>query len=255
MYLVTHADSAFGGRIAARLLCSGEAVRAHVSGQQPSRRLNKLRTGGAEVIRELELSAPEEPDKRLWRGVTEVVHAAVSGTEGGKEAVASLTGLGAEAIIYAATTVRVRQLTLVIPPRAETHTLLRRSGLKYTLFYPQTLGPELKFGGGARGQLLERRRLVYLLPLQRVADVAVVASIGIKHALLRLPTEALRYHNVVEQVEQLLRRSTCPLPDALLAELVMGSPYKLITPGVARVLGVTFGSNYVEEVFAQAFEG
>ena len=252
MFLVTHADSAFGGRIAARLLCSGEAVRAHVSGQQPARRLSKLRTGGAEVVYNGWHGEPDEPDVRLWHGVTGVIHAAFTETAGGKEAVASLSDYGVEAIIRAAATLR-RQLILIgTPPQAKTRVLLRRSGLAYTLFYTRTLESELKLGGGARGQLLERRRHIYFLPLQEVADVAVAASTGIKHTLVGLPTEARRYHSVVEQVETLLRQPTCTLRDALLTELVMGSPYKLITPGVARVLGLTFSPNYLEQVFAQA---
>lgn len=249
MYLVTHADSAFGGRIAAQLLCSGEAVRARVSGQQPARRLSKLRTGGAEVVYGRH-GEPDKPDGQ-WHGVTGVIYAAFSETAAGREAVASLSDYGVETIIRAATTLRRRLILVSTPPRAKTRVLLRRSGLAYTLFYTRTLESELKLGGGARGQLLERRRYIYFLPLQGVADVAVAASVGIKHTLVGLPTEARRYHSVVEQVETLLRQPTPTLRDALLAELVMGSPYKLVTPGVARVLGLTFSPNYLEQVFAQ----
>jgi len=249
VYLVTHADSAFGGRIAARLLCSGELVRAQVLRQQPARRLTKLRSGGAEVVF---TSRRGEPDGSVtpWHGVTGVIHAAFTETASGKEAVASLSDYGVEAIIRAAAVVG-RQLILVsTPPQARTLFLLRRSGLTYTLFYAQTLESELKLGGGARGRLLERRRHIYFLPLQGVADVAVAASAGIKHTFLPLPTKARRYHGVVEQVETLLRQPSCSLHDTLLAELVMGSPYKLVTPGVARALGLTFGTNYLEQVFA-----
>lgn len=249
MYLVTQADSAFGGRIAARLLCSGEVVRALVS-KQPGRRLRKLRAGGAEVVYNDGHGDLDKPGVQ-WRGVTGVVHAAFTETASGKEAIASLSDHGVEAIIRKAAAFG-RQLILVsTPPRAQTRVLLRRSGLSYTLFYAQTLESEFKLSSGARGQLLERRRHVYFLPLQGVADVAVAASVGIKHTLLRLPTEARRYHSVVEQVETLLRQPTCSLRDALLTELVMGSPYKLITPGVARALGLTFSPNYLEQVFTQ----
>ncbi len=251
MYLVTHADSAFGGRIAARLLCSGEAVRARVPGQQPARRLSKFRTGGAEVVYDGLHGEPDKPDGQ-WRGVNGVIYAAFTETAGGKEAVASLSDYGVEAIVRAAAVVRPQLILISTPPQAKTRVLLRRSGLAYTLFYTQTLESELRLGGGARGELLERRRYIYFLPLQGVADVAVAASVGIKHTLVGLPTEARRYHSVVEQVETLLRQPTPTLRDALLVELVMGSPYKLVTPGVARVLGLTFSPNYLEQVFAQA---
>lgn len=258
MYLVTHADQAFGGRVAARLLCGGDAVRAHVSARQPSRQLNKLRTGGAEVIRgDLHgaLTSGSTLDKRLWRGVTGVVHAPVTATARGKEVVTSVSDLGAEAMVYRALAVRVRQLVLLsAPPQTDLRALMARSGLEYALLHPHTRETELELGG-ARGRLLERRRQIFFLPLQGVADVAVfAASAGLKHALLRLPTEVRRYHNVVDQVEKLLRLPECPLADALLAELLMGSPYKLVTPGIARVLGLTFGPDYVAQVFAQPLE-
>jgi len=270
MYLVTHADQAFGGRIAARLLCGGDAVRAHVSARQPARQLNKLRTGGAEVIRgdlygaltsdntsDNTSGTANALDRRLWRGVTGVVHAPVTATARGKEVITSVSDLGAEAMVYRALAVRVRQLVLLsAPPQTDLRALLARSGLEYALLHPHTQETELELGGGARGRLLERRRQIFFLPLQGVADVAVfAASAGLKHALLRLPTEVRRYHNVVDQVERLLRLPECPLADALLAELLMGSPYKLVTPGVARVLGLTFGPDYVGQVFAQPLEG
>lgn len=112
MYLVTHADSAFGGRIAARLLCSGELVRAQVR-RQPARRLSKLRSGGAEVVY---TGGRGEPDGSAvqWRGVTGVVHVAFTETASGKEAVASLSDYGVEAIIRAAATVGPQ---LILPPR------------------------------------------------------------------------------------------------------------------------------------------
>jgi len=268
MYLVTHADQAFGGRVAARLLCGGDAVRAHVSARGPSRQLNKLRTGGAEVIRGDLYGALTSSntsgstsgstlDKRLWREVTGVVHAPVTATTRGKEVVMSVSDLDAEAMVYQALAVRVRQLVLLsAPSQTDLRALLAHSGLEYALLHPHTPEAELDLGGGTRGRLLERRRQIFFLPLQGVADVAVfTASAGLKHVLLRLPTEARRYHNVVDQVERLLRLPECPLADALLAELLMGSPYKLVTPGVARVLGLTFGPDYVAQVFAQPLEG
>lgn len=262
--LVTHADGPFGGRIAARLLCGGDAVRAQVSARHPSRQANKLRTSGAEVIcSDLFCSNPGgtgESDPRLWRGVTGVVHAPLSATTAGKEAVASLHDLSGrnpedEAFVRTAA-VQARQLVLLSATAAAgTRSLLERSGLPYTLLYPCAAEPEIELGGGARGRLLERRRQILFLPLQQVADVAVfAASVGFKHALLGLPTVVRRYGSVAAQVEKFLRLPHSPLADTLLAELITGSPFKLVTPGVARVLGLEFGSTYLEQVFAQPFD-
>jgi hypothetical protein len=262
--LVTHADGPFGGRIAARLLCGGDAVRAQVSARSPSQQVNKLRTSGAEVIcSDLFCSDPGrtgERDPRLWRGVTGVVHAPLSTTTAGKEVVVSLRDPALpdpedEAFVCAATG-RVRQLVLLsAAASAATQSLLERSGLAYTLLHPCAPEPEIELGGGARGRLLERRRQILFLPLQQVADIAVfAASVGFKHALLKLPTMVRRYGSVAAQVEKLLQLPHPPLADTLLAELITGSPYKLVTPGVARVLGLTFAENYLEQVFAQPFD-
>jgi hypothetical protein len=258
--LVTHADGPFGGRIAARLLCGGDAVRAQVSARSPSRQVNKLRTSGAEVICSDLGSGTGETELRLWRGVTGVVHAPLSTTAAGKEAVVSLRDPALpdpedEAFVCAATG-RVRQLVLLsAAASAATQSLLERSGLAYTLLHPCAPEPETRLGGGARGRLLERRRQILFLPLQQVADIAVFAAlVGFKHALLELPSVVRRYGSVAAQVEKLLRLPHSPLADTLLAELITGSPYKLVTPGVARVLGLTFAGNYLEQVFAQPFD-
>lgn len=256
MVLVTHADLPFGGRVAARLLCGGDAVRAQVAGEGTARRqLNKLRSGGAEVI-SCDLLTPGPAAGRLWRAVTGVVHASLAATVGGKEVVASLSDLENETVIRQATAAGAQQLVLVSPPSAQgVRARLAESTLSYALLEPCTREPQVALGGKTFGRLLERRRQIFFLPLQGVADVAVfVASLGLRHARLRLPTEVRRYSDVVDTVETLLERPEPPLSDVLLAELVLGSPWKLVTPGVARVLGLSFSERYLEQVFAQLLE-
>jgi hypothetical protein len=252
--LVTHAELPFGGRVAARLLCGGDAVRAQVAEVGASRRqLNKLRTGGAEVIC-CDLLEPDPKAKgRLWRGVSGVVHASLAATVGGKEVVASLSDLEDGAVINRAVAARAQGLVLLSPPTPpETRARLGSSGLPYTLLEPSTREAQVDLGGGAFGHLLERRRQIFFLPLQAVADIAVfAASLGLQHARLQLPTEVRRYSDLLGTVESLLERPEPPLSDALLAELVLGSPWKLVTPGVARALGLRFSERYLEQVFAQ----
>ena len=249
--LVTHADHALGKHIAARLLCSGERVRAHVSVQHPARTRRSIRglgKAGAEVVNS-DLYAPDEPANNLWDGIGSVLHASASGASFGKEAVVSVSELGTEKLIRAAETANVQGFVLLHPPTPEIHKLLKHSTLSYTLFCPEQL--EVALSGGAHGRLLERRRMVVFMPLLRVADALVFAAAGgFECTTLDLPTVTRRYSHVVSEVEQLLSRPQTPVADVLLAELVMGSPYKLVTPGVARALGLTFPKKYLEKLFS-----
>ena len=67
-----------------------------------------------------------------------------------------------------------------------------------------------------------------------------------------MPTLTRRYSDVIDEIERLLRLPETPVADLLLAELVMGSPYKLITPGVARALGLAFPQRICETGFFNA---
>lgn len=257
MHLVTHADLAFGGRVAARLLCSGDAVRAHVSWRsQNPRQLNKLRTSGAEVFRATlpPFEAPRDAsDSRLWHGVSGVVHASLTTASYGKETVASLSSVGVDALLRTAGLSAARQLVLLSPPPiGETCTLLQQGRFRYTLLQPEPPALELFAPGGLWSKIAERRRQIFFLPLQQTADVAVLAATaGLRGAVLRLPTAVRRYSSVVDRVETLLQDPSCHLSDSLLSDLMLGSPYKLVTPGVARALGLTFGDNYVTQAFAE----
>ncbi len=184
----------------------------------------------------------------FWKGAQSVLHASTSGASRGQEAVVSVSEWGTERLIQAAETAKVRSFVLLHPPTPEIHTMLKHSTLSYTLFYPEQ--PEVTLSGGAHGRLLERRRMVVFMPLLRVADALVfAASGGFERMTLSLPTITRRYSSVVGEVEQLLSRPKTPIADALLAELVMGSPYKLVTPGVARALGLTFPNRYLKQIF------
>ena len=209
MKLVTHADHALGKHVAKRLLCGGETVRAHVSVQHPAhtQRLTRhLCKAGAEVV-DCDLYAPDKPANNLWHGVESVIHASVSGASRGKEAVVSVSDLGAERLIQAAETARVQRFVLLHPPTPEVRARLKCSTLSYTLFCPE-MQLDVPLSGGARGRLLERRRMVVFMPLVRVADALVfAASGGFERMTLSLPTVTCRYSHVIGEVEQLLSPS------------------------------------------------
>lgn len=197
-------------------------------GAVSSRQVNKLRTSGAEVICSDLGCGTGETELRLWRGVTGVVHAPLSTTAAGKEAVVSLRDPADpedDAFVCAAMG-RVGQLVLLsAAASAATQSLLERSGLAYTLLHPCAPEPETRLGGGARGRLLERRRQILFLPLQQVADIAVfAASVGFKHALLELLSVVRRYGSVVTQVEELLLLPHPPWPTRCWPNSLPGRP-------------------------------
>ena len=249
--LVTHADHALGRRVATRLLCGGERVRAHVSAYHPGR-TGRLEKAGAEIIcSDYQLGGNPERWPELWHGIGSVIHASASGTSRGREAVVSVSDLGVEAMLQTAQAAQVSGFVLLHPPTLELHSRLKRSALPYTLFCPETQALAVTLSGGAHGRLLERRRLVVFMPLLRVVDALVfAASGGFERMTLHLPTVTRRYSQVVDDLEQLVSLPESAVADALLAELIMGSPYKLVTPGVARALGLTFPKRYLEQIFS-----
>lgn len=153
MYLVSHAESALGGRVAAKLLCSGARVRVFVP-QRPlhslgRRQLSKLRTSGAEVARGGLVAADipiadaqitgaqtdaglldpkllpildpglgdvrraERLCVRAWRGVDTAVYLPASNVRCGKEVVGSLGDVGTLAFVQAAVAAGVRRVVLL----------------------------------------------------------------------------------------------------------------------------------------------
>lgn len=212
--------------------------------------MQRLEKAGVEVSC-ADLYTPEGA-ARLWKGVGSVVHASASGVSRGKEAVVSVSDLGSSEIIQAAVAAKVDRFVLLHPPTPDVCKSLEHSPLPYTLLCPELTDHEITFLGGAHGRVLERRRLVVFMPLPRVVDAAVfAASGGFERLTLTLPAQVRRYSDVLGAVEQLLSLPQTPVADPLLAELVMGSPYKLVTPGVARALGLEFPTSYLKKVFSQ----
>lgn len=250
--LVTHADHALGRHVATQLLGSGENVRIHAAQQHPAR-VQRLRRAGADALAsDQSLSEPANP--AVWHGVGSVVHASASGASWGKEAVVSVSDLGVQSLVQAAAEVSVQNFVLLHPPSPEIRTQLERSALPYTLLCPETQDL-VAFSDGARGRLLERRRQVVFMPLLRVAAALIrAASGGFERMTLTLPTVVRRYDEVLDDIERFVSLPETPVADPLLAELVMGSPYKLVTPGVARALGLEFPKRYLEGVLS-ASEG
>ena len=246
--LVTHADYLLGNRVATQFLRSGEHVRAHVSAPYAAHK--QLRKAGADVVG-YDLYAQDGFDGLEWRDLSSIFHASVSGAARSREAVLSLSDLGAEKLVQQAEKAGVQRFVLLHPPTLEIQVRLANGPLLYTLLCPEAPEREVILSGSVRGRVLERRRLVVFIPLLRVVEVVVFASSGnFGGFTFRLPTLTRRYSDVIDEIERLLRLRETPVADLLLAELVMGSPYKLITPGVARALGLAFPKGYVRQVFS-----
>lgn len=243
--LVTHADQLLGRRVALQFLRSGERVRAHVSAHP---RHEQLRRAGADVVCH---NYTQDGFADLnWRDVSSVFHASISGAAQGREAVLSLSDLGTEKLVQEAEKAGVQRFVLLYPPTLEIRARLAGSPF-YTLLYPEATELEVVLSGSVRGRVLERRRLVVFMPLLRVTEVVVFASSGnFGGVTFRLPTLTRRYSDVIDEVERFLRLPETPVADLLLAELVLGSPYKLVTPGVARAFGLAFPKGYVRQVFS-----
>lgn len=295
MILVSHAESALGGRIIAKLLCGRERVRALVSAAPPTswsrRQLTKLRTSGAEVfrsppaillngqggaperveeVRHAEAPAAEGAQRapplrpsahgtggRIWRGVTTAVYLPATNVHHGKEVVASLSDAGLERFIERATEAGVQRVVLVAtPPPFQgagrsldgVYAAAERGTLELALFVPTPppgYAPLVTLEGGHQARLLERRRLLLFLPLQPLADALAYAASSpvLPPNPIALPAEVRRYSSVLGAVETMLEQTAARGPgpeDALWAELVMGSPLKVVTAGVARTLGLEF---------------
>ena len=245
--LVTHADQPFGRGVALQFLRRGERVRAQVA--VPHARHTYLRRAGAEVVLH-DLYSSHGFASLEWREVSRVVHASVSGAVQGREAVLSLSDLGTEKLVQAAATAQVQRVILLHPPSPGIQSRLEHSPLPYTLLCSE---PELEvtFSGGGRGRVLERRHLVAFMPLSQVVEVVVAAASGeFRGVTLTLPTLTRRYSHLIDEVERLLRLPEPPVEASLLAEIVMGSPYKLVTPGVARALELNFPRGYAKRTLS-----
>lgn len=240
MYLVSHADGALGGRVAAKLLCSGARVRV-IAPQQPlhlwrRRQLSKLRTSGAEVVRGGEVGEDTHTGaadndtyradslskgslaERAWRGVDTAVYLPATSVRCGKEVVASVGDVGTLAFVQAAAAAGVRRVVLLDATLYERAALRRlrevqltaqQGALELVLLEP-ALPPEhaleIALAHGSRARLAERRRLLVFWPLQGLADAAARAadSLTPRVSSILLPAVVRRYSDVLETVETLL---------------------------------------------------